>query len=255
MNILATAYLNRSFALSDLGRFSAAIDDATRAIELEPDGVNILAAAYVIRSAAWGDRYEEALSDDDAAIALQPNVGILAEAHFNRSIHLSGLGREDEAKATLATACELGLMEACESSTPGPSAAGKIAFMSTRDGNSEVYVMNANGSGPTNLTNNPAYDNSPAWSPDGSRIAFSSNRDDNEEIYVMNADGTGVIRLTNNPAYDFTAAWSPDGSRVVFSSNRDGNFEIYIMNADGSGLTRLTNDPALDGEPAWSPAP
>jgi type II secretory pathway pseudopilin PulG len=128
--------------------------------------------------------------------------------------------------------------------------AGRIAFISDRDGNDEIYVMNADGSGVTRLTNNPAYDGWPAWSPDGRRIAFASNRDGNPEIYVMNADGSGVTRLTNNPADDWAPSWSPDGRRIIFVSNRDGNYEIYVMNSDGSGVTRLTNNPARDVWPA-----
>ncbi len=82
--------------------------------------------------------------------------------------------------------------------------------MSTdRDGNEEVYVMNADGSSPVRLTNDPATDFGPAWSPDGSRIAFSTFRDGNFEIYVMNADGSNPINLTNDPAEDLTPAWSP----------------------------------------------
>ncbi|HJX61829.1 MAG TPA: hypothetical protein VJ578_04595, partial [Dehalococcoidia bacterium] len=135
-----------------------------------------------------------------------------------------------------------------------PGANGKIAFHSYRDGNAEIYVMNADGSGQTRLTNEPATDNLPSWSPDGSRIAFSSTRDGNAEVYVMNADGSGQARLTNNPAYDNEAHWSPDGSKIAFSTDRDGNGEIYVMNADGSGQTNLTNDPAGDGSgPTWSP--
>ncbi|MHC4335208.1 MAG: TolB family protein [Planctomycetota bacterium] len=67
----------------------------------------------------------------------------------------------------------------------------KIAFVSERDGNSEIYVMNADGSAQKNLTNNPASDEAPNWSPDGKMIAFASFRDGNYEIYVMNADGSG----------------------------------------------------------------
>ncbi len=88
-------------------------------------------------------------------------------------------------------------------------AMGQIAFVSRRDGNSEIYVMNADGSGQTNLTNNPASDTFPAWSPDGSRIAFTSDRDGNQEIYVMNADGSGQTPLTNNPETDNSPVWSP----------------------------------------------
>ena len=89
------------------------------------------------------------------------------------------------------------LLAACESSPEG-----KIAFVSSRDGNSDIYVVNADGSGQTNLTNNPADDDRPVWLADGSRVAFVSNRDGNSEIYAMNADGSDQTNLTNNPAVD-----------------------------------------------------
>ena len=114
-------------------------------------------------------------------------------------------------------------------------------------------MRNADGSRPTNLTNDPAGDYTPAWSPDGTKISFTSDRDGNYEIYVMNADGSGQTRLTNNPAVDYYPDWSPDGRRIAFTSERDGNAEIYVMNADGSGQTNLTNNTALDEAPAWSP--
>lgn len=128
----------------------------------------------------------------------------------------------------------------------------RIAFHSNRDGNFEVYVMLADGSGHTNLSHNVAADISPAWSPDGERIAFVSDRDGNAEIYVMAADGSNQTRLTDNLAEDSYPAWSPDGAHIVFASNRDRNFEIYVMNADGSGQTRLTDNPAEDDAPVWS---
>ena len=130
-----------------------------------------------------------------------------------------------------------------------PGANGKIVFSTWRDGNYEIYVMNANGSGQTNLSNNAAGDEFPAWSPDGSKIVFQRNL----EIYVMNANGTGQTNLTNNAAGDQEPDWSPDGSKIAFRSSRDGNVEIYKMNADGSGQTRLTNNTREDAHPAWSP--
>ena len=131
------------------------------------------------------------------------------------------------------------------------AAAGQIAFYSPSDngGVGDIYVMNADGSGQVNLTNNPASDADPAWSPDGSKIAFNSSRDGNVEVYVMNADGSGLRNLTNNPAGDLRPAWSPDGSKIAFLRNLD----IYVMNADGSGQVNLTNNPATDDQPAWSP--
>ena len=129
----------------------------------------------------------------------------------------------------------------------------KIAFTTQRDGNDEVYVMNADGSGQTNLSNNAADDSEAAWSPDGQKIAFRSGRDGNAEVYVMNADGSGQTNLTNNPAPDSQPNWSPDSGKLAFTTSRDGNLEIYAMNANGTGPTRLTNDAASDFEPAWSP--
>src|SRR5262245_45114915 len=114
--------------------------------------------------------------------------------------------------------------------------AGKIAFTSARDGNYEIYVMNADGAGQTNLTNNAAAaDKDPAWSPDGGKIAFVSDRNGRVDIFVMNADGTGVMPLTNDAAIDTSPSWSSDGAKIAFSSNRaGGNIDIYVMNADGS---------------------
>jgi Tol biopolymer transport system component/DNA-binding beta-propeller fold protein YncE len=131
--------------------------------------------------------------------------------------------------------------------------AGRIAFTSLRDGNNEIYIMNADGTGQTRLTNNPASDEHPSLSPDGSKITFMSLRDGNYEIYVMNADGSGEMNLTNNPADDMRPSWSADGRKIVFQSVRDGNNEIYIMNADGSGQTNLTKNPASDEYPSLSP--
>jgi len=138
----------------------------------------------------------------------------------------------------------------------------KILFDSNRDSPSpaaympnvlEIYIMNADGTNISRLTDNNADDWCPAWSPDGSKIAFGSDRDGNGEIYVMNADGSGAIDLTNNLATDKYPVWSPDSSQIAFCSNRDGNDEIYIMNADGSNQTRLTYNSAADWATDWAP--
>jgi Tol biopolymer transport system component len=132
---------------------------------------------------------------------------------------------------------------------------GQIAFTSTRDGNSEVYVMNTDGTSQVNLTLHPALDTAADWSPDGSHIVFSSERDGNfnSEVYVMDADGTDQIRLTNSAGFDGHPAWSPDGTKIAFTSNRLGNFDVYVMNADGSALTRVTTNAARDMDPSWQP--
>jgi uncharacterized delta-60 repeat protein len=130
---------------------------------------------------------------------------------------------------------------------------GEIAFQSDRDGDMDIYIMNVDGSGQTNLMDNSSYDYSPNWSPDGGKIAFTSNRDGNQEVYVMNADGSWQTNLTHNSANDYVDCWSPDGSKILFTTFRDGNWEIYVMNADGSGQTNLTNSPTTgDQSASWS---
>jgi tetratricopeptide (TPR) repeat protein len=131
-----------------------------------------------------------------------------------------------------------------------------VIFASNRDGNFEIYVMNADGTEPSRLTNNSTEDLTPVWSPDSSKIAFVSKRDGNDEVYVMDADGSNQTNLTRHPSADSRPTWSPDGKRIAFVSNRDGqsdSYDIYSMRADGSEPTRITADPAFDGDPAWSP--
>jgi len=117
------------------------------------------------------------------------------------------------------------------------STSKRIAFSSNRDGNSEIYVMNPDGTGQTRLTYSDAWDSLLSWSPSGNKIAFTSFRDGTFEIYVMNPDGTGQANLTNNPGSDSESCWSPDGRELVFSCdlNFDGNFNIYKMNSEGTG--------------------
>jgi TolB protein len=141
-----------------------------------------------------------------------------------------------------------------------PGANGKIAF-ERLDGDFEIYTMNGDGTGGTDLTANPALysdDYAPAWSPDGSQIAFHALRegafDAGYDIYVMNADGTGQTRLTTGSDSEYDPAWSPDGTKIAFTRCcPGGSAEIYVMNANGTGQTDLTNDPAWDRDAAWSP--
>ncbi len=129
----------------------------------------------------------------------------------------------------------------------------RIAFDSNRDGDYEVFVMNADGSGQKQLTRNRADEASPAFSPDGRRIVFSSARTGDGEIFVMNADGSGQKQLTSAPGRDSYPVFSPDRRRIVFTSERDGDAEIFVMNADGSGQKQLTRNSAKDFIADFSP--
>lgn len=131
---------------------------------------------------------------------------------------------------------------------------GTLSFLSTRDGNFEVYTMDADGNNTKNLTNNKALDFWSSWSPDGKYIYFYSNRDGNNEIYRMDADGANPVNLTNHPANDYLPTCSPDGKKILFTSTRDHKErEIYIMNIDGLEVKRLTNNEAFEEVPTFSP--
>lgn len=134
-----------------------------------------------------------------------------------------------------------------------PGSNGKIAFHTDRDGNSEIYSMDSDGSGQTNLSNDSAQDSDPAWSADAEKIAFYGLRDGDPEIFSMNADGTGQTQCTTNGAGDYSPTWSPDGSKIAFHSNRDSNDEIYVITSDCTTETRCTNDSPSDSRPEWSP--
>lgn len=125
-----------------------------------------------------------------------------------------------------------------------------IVFTSNRDGNLEIYSMNADGTGQANLTKNPANDFYPAGEPGGTRVVFSSDRDGNMEVYMMTIEGEKVTNLTRTPAPDQFPAWGPD-EWIAFTSNRDGNSEVYVMKDDGSEQYNVTRNPAEDRYPAW----
>jgi hypothetical protein len=157
---------------------------------------------------------------------------------------------------------------------PGGGTGGsQIAFYSNRDGNEEIYVMDADGSNPRNLTNHKAADWFPRWSPDGSQITFSSKRDGDLEIYAMNADGSNVRRLTNSPGEDFNSVWQPTPvgeSRGTWSRSYQGKVLGTVLDGtltdDGGylfvGSTHYTHNNRDDedlyllktnaaGEPLW----
>ncbi|HUS81287.1 MAG TPA: hypothetical protein VM283_08475, partial [Armatimonadota bacterium] len=90
----------------------------------------------------------------------------------------------------------------------------QLAFVSIRDGNPEIYVVNADGTGLKRLTSNAAEDIRPAWSPDGGLIAFVSDRDGDQDIWVMTPRGERQTNITNTNAFDDAPCWSPDGARL-----------------------------------------
>jgi Tol biopolymer transport system component len=126
----------------------------------------------------------------------------------------------------------------------------RIAFTSA-DG--DLWIVEADGAGLANLTNDTQNRNSPRWSPDGEWIAFSASDGLQRDIYRIRPDGSSLQPLTTDPADDYLPVWSPDGTMLAFTSNRDGTNHIYVMNADGSSPSKISTGTGLSIANDWSP--
>ena len=132
----------------------------------------------------------------------------------------------------------------------------RLAFDSTRDGNTELYVVNADGSNTVRLTDSPSSEWAASWSPDGSKIAYTSDQSGIAEIWEMNPDGSHATQLTADPDGDLWPSWAPDGSRIAFTHWTPDGTQVWSIDADGSHLRDLsrspqTNDSVWDG--SWGP--
>ncbi|MFC1481830.1 ABC transporter permease [Candidatus Neomarinimicrobiota bacterium] len=132
----------------------------------------------------------------------------------------------------------------------------KIVFKSSRSGEDKIYIMNADGSQQTKISDTRVgNDPSPSFTPSGDRVAFSGSGDAGD-IYIVGVDGSGLTNLTNNNGfYDYNPSITPDGLKIVFSRKEDvhDNWDIYIMNIDGTGDTNLTNNLGHSQFPKVSP--
>lgn len=131
---------------------------------------------------------------------------------------------------------------------------GSLTFHSARDGNLEIYVVDADGGDPQRITFDTGEDIWPDLSPNGQYVTFASNRFGNREILVMDLESGATVNVSQSGADDNWPRFSPNGHEIAFHSNRDGNYEIYVAAADGSGAPRrVTNNGLLDQWPDWSP--
>ena len=128
----------------------------------------------------------------------------------------------------------------------------RLLFRRATDGISDIWVMNADGSGQTRLTDNGADSYDPRWSPDGSQILFTTNLGGDYDIWIMAADGSGQRALTDHPADDEYPTWSEDGTYIVFQSSRYGGPTLWLMLADGSAASLLVAEQPA-GYPMFAP--
>jgi TolB protein len=131
----------------------------------------------------------------------------------------------------------------------------RIAFMSNRDGNTELYVVNRDGSGARRLTNHPATDGSPTWSPSGAQIAFASDRTggSSPQLYLINADGTGLQRLPVPDSYADKPTWSPAPyNEIAYSARVGGGFDIHVYDFATRQTRKVTFGEGANESPSYS---
>lgn len=185
------------------------------------------------------------------------------------------------------------LLAGCGGTAASPLQPARLAFLSDRTGDLDIYVVNFPGGSHVNISNDPAGDGGHSWSPTGTQLAFVSDRTGNWELYTVNANGTNLVQRTNDGlpkgrtawsptgnliayecgtdiyVYNLTIntttnlsggngnntdpSWSPSGAQIVFASDRGGSWDIWVMDANGANVTKLTNDPAVEQRPVWSP--
>ncbi len=128
-----------------------------------------------------------------------------------------------------------------------------IAFTSTRDDNTDIYIFDRDSRQILRLTHHPSSDSQPSWSPDGKHLAFISHRSGNVDIYRINADGGGLVNLTRSDADESMPVWSPKKDMICFLGNVDGRWELRVMDGNGKRQNRLDNSVFYSSPPTWLP--
>ena len=206
-----------------------------------------------------GSGYSPSWSADGQKVVFERFTG--GEEDFDANIFVMDADGSDVEQVTSG--------EGYDSSPSFSPDGGTIVFVrwtyeeSTETETADIFTVDVDSGEVRNLTNTPTtYEESPAYSPDGSKIAFSQYGSSSSDIYVMDADGSDQQKLTNTRRTDeYDPDWSPDGSRIAFASYRfsfgggdpDEDAEISVMNSDGTQRSNLTDSSAYEGSPAFSP--
>ncbi len=218
---------------------------ATTSSDLDPDGYGVIITGLPAQQPI-------SVNSVTTFVNLTPGMRVVTLTGVSENCTVAGAATREVvvvAGATTTVAFDV----ACE---PPLQLAGQLAFVSERDGNSEIYSVNTDGTGLRRLTNNAAYDTDPAWSPDGKRLAFASNRASNVDgwdLYVMDADGSNVVRLTVG-GMNSAPAWSPDGTKIAFAGMKDGTGGIFVISLDDlANAKNVGHAFGNQSDPAWSP--
>lgn len=129
----------------------------------------------------------------------------------------------------------------------------KLAFMTNRDGNMEIYTVNKDGSGLRRVTQHPGNDTSPTWSPAGNQIAFTSDRTGAPQIYVIDADGLGQPRRITSESWADRATWSPIFNEIAYAGRTGPGFDIKIVDITSGQIRVITDGIGSNESPAWAP--
>jgi hypothetical protein len=193
-----------------------------------------------------------AAGDDPREVAISRQGHHLVYSHQTLDWHIARLGlgrREREQAQNLISSTRIDIM--AKYSPDGR----RIAFESSRSGNDEIWISDADGSHPVQLTAfRNAWAGSPRWSPDGQRIAFDGNAAGNWDIYLIGSQGGQAIRLTTSETQEFRPSWSQDGEWVYFCSTRTGQPQVWKIPAAGGAAAQMTKHggcvafESMDGE-------
>ncbi len=134
----------------------------------------------------------------------------------------------------------------------------QIVFVSDRDGDQELYMMDVDGTNLRQLTHNSTRDSWPIWSPDGTQIAYLSSSEDNVDLMVINIDGSSTHNLTQGVGNNREPSWSPDGQKLAFifyqakTEENPRKYQVSVIDADGHNWIQLTDDNEVYNDPVWS---
>ena len=128
----------------------------------------------------------------------------------------------------------------------------KVALTLSKDGNSEIYTVNTDGTRLTRITRARSVDTAPCWSPDGQKIAFVSNRSGSPQIYIVNSQGGSARRLTYEGSYNANPNWSPKEDLIVYNSSQGGIFQILTTDVNTGQTTQITHGPASCENPSFA---